>query len=72
MLNPILIVIGLGIGLIGALTLTRFLASATYEVNSADPFTFAGIALILTVVALAACYIPARPDTREPHGGAQI
>jgi predicted permease len=51
---------GIVIGLIGALTLTRMLASLLYDVNAIDPLTFIVVALILAAVALLACYIPAR------------
>ena len=52
--------IGLAIGLIGALLLTRFLASQLFEVSHTDPMTFAIIALLLLSVSLLACYFPAR------------
>jgi putative ABC transport system permease protein len=56
--------IGLGIGVGGALSLTRFLASQLYEVKATDPLTFLGAAALLLVVALAACCIPARRATQ--------
>jgi putative ABC transport system permease protein len=56
--------IGLGIGVGGALSLTRFLASQLYEVKATDPLTFLGSAALLLIVALAACCIPARRATR--------
>jgi len=52
--------IGLGIGLAGAMALTRFLSSFLYGVRPTDPITFAAVALVLAVVALLAAYIPAR------------
>jgi putative ABC transport system permease protein len=52
--------IGVAIGIAGALALTRFLASLFYGVKPADPLTFIAVSLILIAVALAACYIPAR------------
>ena len=52
--------IGIAIGVAGALTLTRFLASLLFEINPMDPATFIGVAILLLLVALAACYIPAR------------
>ncbi|HEX5483832.1 MAG TPA: ABC transporter permease [Terriglobia bacterium] len=56
----ILTLIGVGIGIIGALGLTRFLSSLLYGVKPTDPVTFVAVSLILTAVALLACYIPAR------------
>jgi len=52
--------IGIGIGLVCALAAARALASIVYGVPVRDPATFAGVAVALTVVALAACFIPAR------------
>ena len=59
-----LTLIGLGIGLAAAAVLTRFAASLLYGVSPTDPLTFAGISLLLLVVALAASYIPARRAAR--------
>jgi predicted permease len=55
-----LALIGLVIGVAGALALTRFLANLLYGVRPTDPITFVAVSLILITVALAACYIPAR------------
>ena len=55
-----LALIGIGIGIAGSLVLTRFLAGLLYGVKPADPVTFIAVALILTGVAIMACYIPAR------------
>lgn len=55
-----LTLVGVAIGLVGAIAASRALASQLFGVTSADPLTFAGVALTLVAVALAACYIPAR------------
>jgi putative ABC transport system permease protein len=52
--------IGLGIGIAGAIGLTRFMSSLVFKVSVTDPTTFAVIALLLLLVAAAACYLPAR------------
>jgi predicted permease len=55
-----LVLVGLSIGIPAALVLTRFLSIFLFAVRPADPLTFAGVAVLLTAVALAACYVPAR------------
>jgi predicted permease len=52
--------LGVGIGLAGALGLTRFMSSQLFGVAAIDPPTFLAVSLLLTAVALAASYIPAR------------
>ncbi len=52
--------IGVSVGGLGALALMRLLSSMLYRVQPADPFTFAVVAVLWTIVALLACYIPAR------------
>jgi predicted permease len=56
----LVILIGLAIGLVGSLALTRFLSSLLFGVTATDPLTFAGVVFLLALIALAACYIPAR------------
>jgi putative ABC transport system permease protein len=55
---------GLAAGIPAALLLTRFLSALLFAVTPADPLTFAAVALLLTLVALAAAYIPARRAMR--------
>lgn len=59
-----LAIIGVGTGLIAAVALTRFLSSLLFEVPARDITTFAVVASSLFVVALLACYIPARRAAR--------
>jgi hypothetical protein len=56
--------LGVGIGLIAALGLTRLMVSVLYGVSAIDPLTFVAVAGVLAAVALAACYIPARRAMR--------
>jgi ABC-type antimicrobial peptide transport system permease subunit len=59
-----LIVLGIAIGFVAALGLTRLMASLLFGVPPTDPVTFLGVALLLGGAALLACWIPARRASR--------
>jgi len=59
-----LILVGLAVGLAASLASTRFLSTMLFGVSATDPFTFAGVFMLLALVALGACYIPARQAVR--------
>jgi putative ABC transport system permease protein len=56
--------VGVGLGVAGALVLTRFLASLLYGIRPTDPLTYLVVSLVLTAVAALASYIPARRATK--------
>lgn len=56
--------VGVAVGIVAALGLTRLMANQLFGVSAHDPLTFAGVAALLIVVAAAACYIPARRAMR--------
>jgi len=59
-----LALIGIAVGVAAAIALTRLLKSLLFEVSATDPMTFAAISGLLMLVALLACYLPARRATR--------
>jgi len=60
----VLTLMGAAIGTVASLGVTRLLGSMLYDVKPNDPMTLVGVTALLLVVALAACYIPARRATR--------
>ena len=59
-----LALVGAAVGLAGALIVGRMMAGLLYGVSPSDPLTFVGLTVVLVVVALAACYFPARRAMR--------
>jgi predicted permease len=59
-----LTLIGVGLGIAGALGLMQSLSSLLFGVTPTDPLTFTGVAILLALVALSACYVPARRAMR--------
>ncbi len=59
-----LTLLGVGIGVVAALALTRAMSSLLYEVKPTDPITLSGVCLLLSGVALLACWLPARRAAR--------
>jgi len=60
----VLAIVGAGVGIGVALGVMRYLTSMLYDVHASDPLTMIAVAVLLTLVALAACYIPARRAMR--------
>jgi putative ABC transport system permease protein len=60
----VLAVAGVGLGLVGALSLSRAITGLLFQLSPTDPATLAGVAVLLMAVALLASYLPARRATR--------
>jgi putative ABC transport system permease protein len=60
----VLALIGVAIGLLASLALTRWLKTLLFGVSATDPLTFVVLSLLLLAVALGACWIPARRATK--------
>ena len=58
------VLIGVAVGLAGAFATTRLMASLIFDVTAKDPVTFAVVTALLVIVALLACYFPARRATK--------
>jgi len=59
-----LALLGVAIGIPGAVGFSRLMASLLFGITPGDPLTFAGVTVLLAIVALCACYIPAKRATR--------
>ena len=59
-----LALVGVAIGVLASLALTRVMQTVLFGVSTTDEFTFGVVALLLTLVTLLACYIPARRATK--------
>ena len=58
--------LGIVVGLVGAVAATRVLTAMLFGISAFDPLTFAGVIVSVSLVAAAACYVPARRATRAP------
>jgi putative ABC transport system permease protein len=59
-----LALVGVAIGLVASLALTRLMQSFLYDVGAMDPITFVAVSVLATAVALLACYVPSRRAMR--------
>jgi putative ABC transport system permease protein len=58
------VVVGIAVGVVGAVGLSRFMSTLLFGVAPTDPVTFAGVAVLLAIAGLGACYLPARRALR--------
>ena len=64
----LLALVGLGVGVAGAVAAGRLLSHMLYQTSPIDPVTFAGVAVLLTLTAVIACLLPARRASKvEPR-----
>jgi ABC-type antimicrobial peptide transport system permease subunit len=63
-----MVIVGLGVGMVAALGITRVMTGLLIGVSPSDPLTYISVAAILTAIALLACWIPARRATRVDPG----
>jgi ABC-type antimicrobial peptide transport system permease subunit len=63
-----MVIAGLSVGLLAALALTRLMARFLIGVSPSDPLTYIAVAVLLSAIALIACWIPARRATRVDPG----
>ncbi len=63
-----MVLVGLSVGIVAALAITRVMTRFLFGVSPNDPITYASVALVLSAIALAACWIPARRATRVDPG----
>ncbi|HEU4477008.1 MAG TPA: ABC transporter permease [Pyrinomonadaceae bacterium] len=59
-----LVIVGVALGVLGAVALTRLMSTLLFGVTAKDPLTFVAVATLLTLVAFVACYLPARRATK--------
>jgi ABC-type antimicrobial peptide transport system permease subunit len=59
----VLVMIGVGVGLAGALAMTRLMSTLLYDVSPRDPLTFGLVPVVLVAAAMAASFLPARRAT---------
>jgi len=55
---------GVGVGVVGALSLNRMMTNVLFGVSTVDPATFAGVTMVLIGIAFLACFVPARRAAR--------